>query len=181
MSFRTCSLLQLSTNQTNEQAQLQEWADPPSIHPALTLPKPNDFIPTDFALRADMPQYSNQVRRMGRAVEVVWMCAHRLVFPARSFYKNRPRSYPNTISTNKPNHSPPSTRHTHTGRPPPFRPKIPQHHHQHPRDNRPYRPTPRSGAQGARPPAIPQARHGVPCPESLLLRTPPQSSGTYHI
>lgn len=36
---------------------MAEWANPPSVHPALTLPKPNDFIPTDFELRADLPQY----------------------------------------------------------------------------------------------------------------------------
>ena len=39
------------------QAQIQEWADPPAINPALTLPGANDFVPTDFALRADAPQY----------------------------------------------------------------------------------------------------------------------------
>jgi hypothetical protein len=45
------------THTRKQQAQIQQWADPSTINPALTLPKANDFIPTDFALRADAPQY----------------------------------------------------------------------------------------------------------------------------
>lgn len=35
----------------------QQWADPATLHPALHLPPPNDFIPRDFSLRCDSPPY----------------------------------------------------------------------------------------------------------------------------
>ncbi|KAM3567256.1 hypothetical protein VYU27_010595, partial [Nannochloropsis oceanica] len=41
------------------QSQVSAWSNPREINPALTLPLPNEFLPTDFSLKCELPAYQD--------------------------------------------------------------------------------------------------------------------------
>ncbi|EWM30042.1 insulin-degrading enzyme [Nannochloropsis gaditana] len=41
------------------EAKVAAWSNPPEIHPMLSLPSPNEFLPTDFSLICEQPAYKS--------------------------------------------------------------------------------------------------------------------------